>query len=295
MIKIGIIGISEGNGHPYSFSAIFNGYNKEEMKNSDWPNIFNYLEKEPKENFGIDNARITHVWTQDINQSHKIAKCSNISNVCEHYEDMIHHIDAVIIARDDWETHFPISKIFLEAGKYVLIDKPLSFDTQECLYFEKFIKQGKLVSFSSLRFSPELDQLKENFHSFGKLLLVRGITPKNWEKYAIHLLDGIAGVTPFNPCKIVTNSCNHESVTIHTQEGFLIELDCLGAMQYPMLQLEFFSQENYYQANCLDAFSSFKRLLSYFVCTIQGNTNIEENLYTLHQMNILQEGRQQWS
>jgi len=26
MIKIGMIGLSEGNGHPYSFSAIINGY-----------------------------------------------------------------------------------------------------------------------------------------------------------------------------------------------------------------------------------------------------------------------------
>lgn len=290
MIKIGIIGINEGNGHPYSFSAIFNGYNKEEMKNSDWPNIFNYLEKEPKKNFGVDNAKITHVWTQDFLQSEKIARCSHISNICRKYEDMLKDVDAVIIARDDWQSHYPISKVFLEAGKYVLIDKPLSFDTQECLYFQRYIQEGKLISFSSLRFSPELDQLKENLDSFGEIKLIRGITPKSWEKYAIHLLDGIAGVIHFTPTKIIKNTCQHESITIQTQEGFLIELDCLGAMQYPMLQLEFFSQENYYQANCLDAFTSFKRLLSYFVCTIQGNTNIEENLYTLHQMNILQKG-----
>lgn len=290
MIKIGIIGISEGNGHPYSFSAIFNEYNKEEMASSDWPNIFNYLEREPKENFGIDDAKITHVWTQDINQSQKIAKCSNIPHICKNYEDMIPNIDAVIIARDDWESHLPIAKVFLESGKYVLIDKPLSFNPQECLFFEKFINEGKLISFSSLRFSPELDQLKKDLSSFGEIRLIRGITPKSWEKYAIHLLDGIAGVIHFNPKKITRNFCNHESVTIQTQEDFLIELDCLGTIHYPMLQLEFFSQEKYYQANCLDAFTSFKRLLNYFVQAIRGNTNIEENLYTLYQMNILRKG-----
>ena len=29
-IRLGIIGMTEGNGHPYSWSAIFNGYNPEE-------------------------------------------------------------------------------------------------------------------------------------------------------------------------------------------------------------------------------------------------------------------------
>ena len=35
MYKLGIIGLSPGNGHPYSWSAIFNGYSKEKM--AAWP------------------------------------------------------------------------------------------------------------------------------------------------------------------------------------------------------------------------------------------------------------------
>ena len=31
-LKLGVIGMSEGNGHPYSWSAIFNGFDREEMK-----------------------------------------------------------------------------------------------------------------------------------------------------------------------------------------------------------------------------------------------------------------------
>ena len=30
-LKIGILGFTEGNGHPYSWSAMFNHYDKEEM------------------------------------------------------------------------------------------------------------------------------------------------------------------------------------------------------------------------------------------------------------------------
>ena len=31
-LKLGVIGLSEGNGHPYSWSAIFNGYDSVEME-----------------------------------------------------------------------------------------------------------------------------------------------------------------------------------------------------------------------------------------------------------------------
>ena len=31
-LKIGILGFTEGNGHPYSWSAMFNHYDKEEME-----------------------------------------------------------------------------------------------------------------------------------------------------------------------------------------------------------------------------------------------------------------------
>lgn len=290
MIKIGMIGISQGNGHPYSFSAIFNDYNQEAMKNSGWENIFNYLEKEPKENFGIDGASVTHIWSQDRIESQKIAQASNIPHITQNYQEMLNEVDALIIARDDWQSHYPIAKHFLEKSKFVLIDKPLSLDSNELEYFKKYILEGKLISFSSLRFSPELDELKESFSTFGNLKLIRGVTPKSWEKYAIHLLDGIAGVLPFTPIQITKNLCLHESICIQTLEGFLIEIDCLEEMDYPMLQLEFFSKENYYKANCLNAFTSFKRLLTYFVQTIKGETNLQKNLYTLELMKILQQG-----
>ena len=33
-INLGLIGISEGNGHPYSWSAIINGYNEAYLANA---------------------------------------------------------------------------------------------------------------------------------------------------------------------------------------------------------------------------------------------------------------------
>ena len=45
MIKLGIIGFSKNNGHPYSFSAIVNGFNEVYFKKVGYPQILNYLKK----------------------------------------------------------------------------------------------------------------------------------------------------------------------------------------------------------------------------------------------------------
>ena len=140
MIKLGIIGISEGNGHPYSFSAIINGYNDEFMSKSGWDNIYNYLKERDRADFKNFDAKVTHVWTQDAKESIKISKASNIDNIVENYIDMIDEIDGVIIARDDYDSHLKIAKPFLEAGKYVFIDKPLSLCVDDLNYFEPFLQ-----------------------------------------------------------------------------------------------------------------------------------------------------------
>ena len=44
-LKIGIIGISEGNGHPYSWSSIFNGFDEKELIKCPYPAIIEYLKK----------------------------------------------------------------------------------------------------------------------------------------------------------------------------------------------------------------------------------------------------------
>ena len=63
-LKLGIIGLSEGNGHPYSWSAIFNGYDHNSMKDCGYPVIPEYLKKQNWPNDQIKDARVTSVWTQ---------------------------------------------------------------------------------------------------------------------------------------------------------------------------------------------------------------------------------------
>jgi len=64
-LRLGVIGLSPGNGHPYSWSAIFNGYNLQAMEECGFPVIPRYLEKQNFPDDGIQSAKVTHIWTQD--------------------------------------------------------------------------------------------------------------------------------------------------------------------------------------------------------------------------------------
>ena len=74
MIEIGIIGFSPNNGHPYSFSAIINGYNKKYFKKVGYKFILNYLNKQSHKNFLNKNLKITKAWSNDYNQTKLLAK-----------------------------------------------------------------------------------------------------------------------------------------------------------------------------------------------------------------------------
>lgn len=281
MIKLGIIGISEGNGHPYSFSAIINGYNDEFMSKSGWNNIYNYLRKRDKTDFKIDGVKVTHIWTQNIKESEKIAKCCYIENIVDNFEDMMDEVDGIIIARDDYEKHLYFAKLFLEAGKYVFIDKPLSLDKKELEYFKEYIENKKLFSASGIRYAIELDEIKSKKEDFK---FIRATCIKNWDKYGIHMLDGVFSVVDWK----VKNVLHYKNLYIlECENNKIIEICMLGNYHYPIFKFEFFGN-NYYQIEIKDYFIAFKRLLSHFLDMIKNKR--QDCTKSIELMNILIEG-----
>ena len=85
---IGILGMTEGNAHPFSWSAMYNGYDKDvmyEWTHELYPSIPDYLGKQPPETFGIPGAHITHVCFtgyEDRAMAENCARASRIPNVC---------------------------------------------------------------------------------------------------------------------------------------------------------------------------------------------------------------------
>ena len=191
MIKAGIIGYNEGNGHPFSFAAITNGYVDSDALWGKYPQILNYLRSRDETEFGVDGLSITHVWTQDLNISREIAECSRIENVLEDPMDFVGAVDFLIIATDEGEKHRDISSPFLEAGMMVFIDKPLCTNIEDLKYFLPYLQNGQLQSCSGFRFHPELEKHISVSQNREEAVLSVAYTKFDWFKYGIHLLEPI--------------------------------------------------------------------------------------------------------
>lgn len=191
-VRLGIIGLSEGNGHPYSWSAIINGdYDAAAMAQCGFPVIPAYLLAN-RDTLGIDGARVTQVWTQDRTLSRQVAAASHIEVVCDRLEDMIGCVDAVLLARDDPEHHVAMARPFIEAGIPLFIDKPLAFARKDLDWFAEQHAAGRfLMSCSALRYSSGVQAARVDLPAIGDVELVVAVGKKDLRKYAIHYLEGM--------------------------------------------------------------------------------------------------------
>lgn len=285
-IKLGIIGISDGNGHPFSFSAIINGFDDEGMKQAGWDVIYNYLVKRHASEFGFPGVQVTHAWTQDPAQTAKLLAASKIPHGVQNFVDMVGAVDGVLIARDDPETHMHFARPFLEAGKFVFIDKPLSLNIDELRYFKGHLEQARLMSCAGARYAQELDEIRANMHSFGPLKLARGTVVSSMEKYGIHMLDGIFSVTGFNVKSVRCVQGLHTSMVVRNHDNSIISIDALGAAA-KTLQFDFWSDTKRFHAETNDNFTMFRRLLFDFVQMMRTGKPTIDPLLVVNAMRVL--------
>ena len=128
-IRLAMLGSTPGNGHPYSWSAMFNGYDREAMtKECPFAGIPAYLNKQPAEGFTIPGAKVTHIHCEGGGgfTAEHVAKCALIPHVVAQATDVIGQVDAVVLATDIGREHVARARPFIEAGLPVFIDKPLT-------------------------------------------------------------------------------------------------------------------------------------------------------------------------
>ncbi|MCU6711849.1 Gfo/Idh/MocA family oxidoreductase [Paenibacillus sp. J5C_2022] len=191
-IRLAMLGMVEGNGHPYSWSAICNGYDAEEMMLCPYTRIPAYLDKEPKETLRIEGAVVTHIWTDDPADAVRVSRASLIPNVVERPEEVIGHVDAVVVATDKGHEHVERCRSFVEAGIPVFVDKPLADNEADLITFTEWVKQGKaIMSSSSMRYSKEFAPYRLSANNLGGIRFASITTPKTWERYGIHALESV--------------------------------------------------------------------------------------------------------
>lgn len=188
-----MLGMTEGNGHPYSWSIIINGrYDADALAQCPYAAIHDYIDKQPQDTLGIEGAEVTHVWTDDPDDAEFVAKVALIPNVVKNAEDVIGHVDAVLVATDKGEEHVARCRPFVEAGIPVFVDKPLCNNRSDLAVFSDWVAAGSpLISSSAMRFSKEFAPYHRATHELGKLRFINFTMAKSWETYGIHALEAV--------------------------------------------------------------------------------------------------------
>lgn len=86
----------------------------------------------------------------------RFASDNDIPCVYDRLEQMVDDVDCAIIHSCDWDTHVPKARSFVQAGKAVLIDKPVAGDMRDLGQLRAWAEQGaRITGGSSLRFCAE--------------------------------------------------------------------------------------------------------------------------------------------
>ena len=184
-----MLGMIPGNGHPYSWSAIINGYDPKEMASCPYESIPVYLGAQPLKEVKVPNAQVTHIWTDVLDEARLVAKASLIPNVVDQPEKVIGQVDGVFISTDDGYEHVRRARPFVEAGIPVFIDKPLATSIKDLQTFIDWEKNGcPILSSSGARYMQGLDNWDKDKEQYGELRWIASGMTKYWENYAIHAI-----------------------------------------------------------------------------------------------------------
>ncbi|MFC7135316.1 MULTISPECIES: Gfo/Idh/MocA family protein [Salinibaculum] len=268
-LRLGVIGISKGNGHPYSFASIVNGYSADGFAESEWEVILDYLEERDPAEFGFCNVEVSHAWTQDPEETEKLRAAAKIPHTVDNPERLIDlELDGILLLRDDYETHLDFARPFLDADTPVFIDKPLTMDVEELAAFEPALRSGQLMSCSGLRYARELDDARSDLAAYGDLRAVRGSVVFDWTHYGIHVLEAILSVVDAQPTAVFSTPSDHESLTIETDAAYSIQIDALGDAPV-VFDIDIYGSEKTTRHELTDNFQAFRRTLYHFIQSIR--------------------------
>jgi predicted dehydrogenase len=278
MIKIGIIGMSPGNAHPSSWSAIINGeFDGDEISALGFPAVAVYLQAN-RATLGLPGAKVTHIWAQDEALAKQIAKSAHIETVVKDAKDMIGAIDALILARDDAENHREMAKPFIDAGIPIFIDKPLCDNSEDLAYFAAEIAKGKFImSCSSMRYASECMTAKTDLPNLGKVELITAVGKKDWTKYGVHMLEAIFSILDDPKPISVINSGKADAaiVTITFEDGLQVVIQLMMEIS-GTFQFSVFGQQNWKIYEVKNSYAMFRDNIIEFIRSVnEGKPRLE--------------------
>jgi predicted dehydrogenase len=293
-LKLGVIGLSEGNGHPYSWSAIFNGYDREAMASCPFAAIPAYLARQSFPQDALSGARVTHIWTQDRAVSEHVARASLIPNIVDSPEGFLGHVDGVLLARDDAENHERHAAPFLAAGLPVYIDKPLSLSRRGALQlFEQARYPGQIFSCSALRYAPELQLTPARRRRVGEIRFIDAIVPKYWNTYAVHAIEPVLALLPEQDTVVSHHRRHAGGITqliVEWAGGIQTRFTSTGSAVAP-ISLSVYGTRGWITLTFKDSFRCFKAALAEFIASARSRHPAIAPQTTLKVVDLIEMGR----
>jgi predicted dehydrogenase len=269
-IRLGVAGMVEENGHPFSWTAIINGFDPGEMSKTAYPMIHNYLSAQDRADFGIHGVSVTHVWCDRPEDAAQLARASLVPNVVSTAQDMIGHVDAVLIPTDKGWEHVDRARPFVDAGLPVFIDKPLADNEKDLQTFIAWHREGKaILSTTMMRYCREYAESRARLYELGRLRLIILAMAKSWERYGVHALEGAYMFLEPGGWEWVVNTGSNENnmVQIHHHSDVDVFIPVVRDMFGGFGCLTLYGTTGSLSARFTDAsrFLAFKRQLLDFV------------------------------
>jgi hypothetical protein len=294
ILRLGVIGLSPGNGHPYSWSAIFNGYDPVEMELCGFPSIPRYLEQHVFPRDSIASAKVTHIWAQDSKRAAHVAKATYIEHVVDDYTDMVGEVDGLLLARDDAENHLKFASAFISSGIPVYIDKPLALsisDAEELLDLQQY--PGQIFTCSALRYAREFQLSAQDHQSIGTIRHIHAMVPNDWDKYAVHVVEPVLlMIRNRGLSEVVQLMVRDDATTLTISYGgeVQVQISAMGFSKSP-ISIRVMGDLGWKDMYFGDSFFAFKTALNKFVESASNRTVPIESDFMLEVVSIIQAGR----
>ena len=136
----------------------------------------------------IEHVDVVEVAATSADKARAAAEGYNVLNSTGDWQDVMHDpsIDAVHVCTPN-DSHFPIAKAALEAGKHVLCEKPLAMSSAQARELTELAAAKKLRNAlcHNLRFYPMVQQMRSmrEAGAFGEILVVQGTYSQDWMLY----------------------------------------------------------------------------------------------------------------
>jgi len=192
-------------------------------------------------------ARVVMVWGETAALATQAAKDGRIPKIVRKPEEMIGHIDGVMIDHRHAKYHIPAATPFVEAGIPTFVDKPFSWTVAEGWKFLQLAKKKK-VPVTTFSIIPEQQAFKSDLlkqiRRAGRITTIHTAGPCDLKSkyggvffYGIHQVDAIlrafgSGIESVQVIKAGRGNPNAVAVMHYRNGGPIVTMECIVEGQF---------------------------------------------------------------